>query len=68
MASGAPTARAGEARARCRIMGSKERRHCFQGLLDQFKALIPFLRNSPGPRMHSLGDSTRGPSSWLLTV
>lgn len=30
-------------------MGSKERRDCFQGLLDQFKALIHFLRNSPGP-------------------
>lgn len=52
MASGAPTAKGGvggRARAGCRIMGSKERRHCFQGLLDQFKALIHFLGNSPGP-------------------
>lgn len=49
MASGAPTARVGEAGARCRIMGSKERRHCFQGLLDQFRALIHFLGNSPDP-------------------
>lgn len=47
--SGGPTVRVPEARARCRIMGSKERRHCFQGFLDRFRALIHFPGNSPAP-------------------
>lgn len=50
---GAPTVRAPEARARCRIMGSKERRHCFQGFLDCFRALIHFPGNSPAPPPHA---------------